>query len=64
MYLFWRQLRKTNNKLKEKKETITESDMMLIKDDIQLLYFTNNMALMKRKLGHLPSVTMIYKIKG
>ena len=38
--------------------------MMLIKDDIQLLYFTNNMALMKRKLGHLPSVTMVYKIKG
>ena len=63
MYLFRRQLRKTNNKLKLKKETITESDM-LIKADIQLLYFTNNVALVKRKLGHLPSVTMVYKIKG
>ena len=37
--------------------------MRLTKDDIQLLHFTNNVALVKGKLGHLPSVTMAYKIK-
>lgn len=37
---------------------------MLIKYAVQLLYFTDNAALVKRKLGHLPSITVVFKIKA
>lgn len=43
------------------KHRITDSDVVQIKDGVELPYFTDNTALVKGKLGHLLTVTMVFK---